>query len=153
MPTGIEGTLFELRLQGATYEDIAKAGGGIRATVAATRASIAPTPIAICIPRRSVPSHRAARPVYGLNTAPSTSAAPSHGAIAYSAKAGTSTLPTHSPWKSGGQIRDGTSQRRGRPIKRSARRPRPSEPASQRPWASSIGSTESAPKNGSVHGG
>ena len=30
---------FEMRLQGATYEDIAKAGGGIRATVAATRAA------------------------------------------------------------------------------------------------------------------
>ena len=28
---------FELRLQGASYEDIARAGGGIRATVAATR--------------------------------------------------------------------------------------------------------------------
>jgi imidazolonepropionase len=30
---------FELRLQGASYEAIAKAGGGIRATVAATRAA------------------------------------------------------------------------------------------------------------------
>ena len=30
---------FELRLQGATYEAIARAGGGIRATVAATRAA------------------------------------------------------------------------------------------------------------------
>lgn len=30
---------FELRLQGATYESIARAGGGIRSTVAATRAS------------------------------------------------------------------------------------------------------------------
>jgi len=30
---------FELRLQGASYEDIARAGGGIRATVAATRAA------------------------------------------------------------------------------------------------------------------
>ena len=30
---------FELRLQGATYEDIARAGGGIRSTVAATRAA------------------------------------------------------------------------------------------------------------------
>ena len=28
---------FELRLQGASYEDIARAGGGIRSTVAATR--------------------------------------------------------------------------------------------------------------------
>jgi imidazolonepropionase len=30
---------FELRLQGATYEDIARAGGGIRSTVSATRAA------------------------------------------------------------------------------------------------------------------
>ncbi len=30
---------FELRLKGATYEEIAKAGGGIRSTVAATRAA------------------------------------------------------------------------------------------------------------------
>jgi imidazolonepropionase len=30
---------FEMRLQGATYEDIAQAGGGIRSTVAATRAA------------------------------------------------------------------------------------------------------------------
>jgi len=30
---------FELRLQGATYEETARAGGGIRATVAATRAA------------------------------------------------------------------------------------------------------------------
>ncbi len=30
---------FELRLQGASYEDIAKAGGGIRSTVTATRAA------------------------------------------------------------------------------------------------------------------
>jgi imidazolonepropionase len=30
---------FEMRLQGASYEDIAKAGGGIRSTVSATRAA------------------------------------------------------------------------------------------------------------------
>jgi imidazolonepropionase len=30
---------FELRLQGASYEDVARAGGGIRSTVAATRAA------------------------------------------------------------------------------------------------------------------
>ena len=30
---------FELRLGGATYEEIARAGGGIRSTVAATRAA------------------------------------------------------------------------------------------------------------------
>lgn len=33
---------FELRLQGATYEDIARAGGGIRSTVAATRQASEP---------------------------------------------------------------------------------------------------------------
>ena len=32
---------FELRLQGASYEDIAKAGGGIASTVRATRAATA----------------------------------------------------------------------------------------------------------------
>ncbi len=32
---------FELRLEGASYEEIARAGGGIRATVAATRAATA----------------------------------------------------------------------------------------------------------------
>ena len=30
---------FELRLSGATYEQIARAGGGIRSTVKATRAA------------------------------------------------------------------------------------------------------------------
>ena len=30
---------FELRLEGASYEEIARAGGGIRSTVAATRAA------------------------------------------------------------------------------------------------------------------
>ena len=30
---------FELRLQGASYEEIARAGGGIRSTVALTRAA------------------------------------------------------------------------------------------------------------------
>ena len=30
---------FEMRLQGESYEDIARAGGGIRSTVAATRAA------------------------------------------------------------------------------------------------------------------
>lgn len=34
---GERSTEFELRLQGATYEEIARAGGGIRSTVAATR--------------------------------------------------------------------------------------------------------------------
>jgi imidazolonepropionase len=36
---GHRATEFELRLQGASYEDIARAGGGIRSTVAATRAA------------------------------------------------------------------------------------------------------------------
>lgn len=36
---GNRGREFELRLQGASYEEIARAGGGIRATVAATRAA------------------------------------------------------------------------------------------------------------------
>ena len=34
---GLRAHEFEMRLQGATYEDIARAGGGIRSTVAATR--------------------------------------------------------------------------------------------------------------------
>ena len=36
---GDRATEFEQRLQGATYEEIARAGGGIRSTVAATRAA------------------------------------------------------------------------------------------------------------------
>jgi imidazolonepropionase len=36
---GQRATEFEMRLQGASYEDIARAGGGIRSTVAATRAA------------------------------------------------------------------------------------------------------------------
>ena len=36
---GLRANEFELRLQGASYEDIARAGGGIRSTVAATRAA------------------------------------------------------------------------------------------------------------------
>ncbi len=39
---------FELRLAGASYEEIARAGGGIRSTVAATRAAseaLSPTPL------------------------------------------------------------------------------------------------------------
>ena len=36
---GLRAHEFELRLQGASYEDIAKAGGGIRSTVVATRAA------------------------------------------------------------------------------------------------------------------
>jgi imidazolonepropionase len=36
---GLRAREFELRLEGASYEDIANAGGGIRSTVAATRAA------------------------------------------------------------------------------------------------------------------
>ena len=42
---------FELRLQGATYEEIARAGGGIRSTVAATRAATEGELLALAIPR------------------------------------------------------------------------------------------------------
>jgi imidazolonepropionase len=42
---------FELRLQGASYEQIARAGGGIRATVAATRAADDATLLALALPR------------------------------------------------------------------------------------------------------
>jgi len=42
---------FELRLSGATYEDIARAGGGIRSTVAATRAASAEQLLAGALPR------------------------------------------------------------------------------------------------------
>ena len=42
---------FELRLQGATYEEIARAGGGIVSTVAATRAASEAELIATALPR------------------------------------------------------------------------------------------------------
>ncbi|MCK0511519.1 imidazolonepropionase [Aromatoleum buckelii] len=42
---------FELRLQGASYEEIARAGGGIRATVAATRAADEEALVAASRPR------------------------------------------------------------------------------------------------------
>jgi imidazolonepropionase len=42
---------FELRLQGATYEEISRAGGGIRATVAATRAASEDELLALALPR------------------------------------------------------------------------------------------------------
>ncbi len=42
---------FELRLQGVTYEEIARAGGGIRSTVAATRAATEDELLALAIPR------------------------------------------------------------------------------------------------------
>ncbi len=42
---------FELRLQGATYEEIARAGGGIRSTVSATRAASEDQLLALALPR------------------------------------------------------------------------------------------------------
>jgi imidazolonepropionase len=42
---------FELRLQGATYEEIARAGGGIRSTVVATRAASEDELLALALPR------------------------------------------------------------------------------------------------------
>jgi imidazolonepropionase len=42
---------FELRLQGASYEEIARAGGGIRSTVAATRAAGDDTLLALALER------------------------------------------------------------------------------------------------------
>jgi imidazolonepropionase len=42
---------FELRLQGTSYEDIARAGGGIRSTVAATRAAGEDALFAAALPR------------------------------------------------------------------------------------------------------
>ena len=42
---------FELRLGGATYEEIARAGGGIRSTVAATRAASEQALVESALPR------------------------------------------------------------------------------------------------------
>ena len=42
---------FELRLEGASYEDIARSGGGIRSTVAATRAASDDELFAAAVPR------------------------------------------------------------------------------------------------------
>jgi len=42
---------FELRLQGASYEEIARAGGGIRSTVEATRAASVDELVATALPR------------------------------------------------------------------------------------------------------
>ena len=42
---------FEMRLEGASYEEIARAGGGIRATVAATRAASEDELVAAALPR------------------------------------------------------------------------------------------------------
>ena len=42
---------FEMRLNGATYEEIARAGGGIRSTVSATRAASEEELLAVALPR------------------------------------------------------------------------------------------------------
>ena len=42
---------FEMRLGGATYEEIARAGGGIRSTIAATRAASEEELVASALPR------------------------------------------------------------------------------------------------------
>jgi imidazolonepropionase len=42
---------FEMRLAGATYEEIARAGGGIRSTIAATRAASEEELVAAALPR------------------------------------------------------------------------------------------------------
>jgi imidazolonepropionase len=42
---------FELRLQGATYEEVARAGGGILSTVRATRAASEDALLAAALPR------------------------------------------------------------------------------------------------------
>lgn len=48
---GNRATEFEMRLHGATYESIAKAGGGIRATVGATRAATEEELVQSALPR------------------------------------------------------------------------------------------------------
>ena len=42
---------FEMRLEGASYEEIARAGGGIVSTVSATRAADEATLLADALPR------------------------------------------------------------------------------------------------------
>jgi imidazolonepropionase len=64
---------FELRLGGATYEEIARAGGGIRSTVAATRASTEQALIESALPRLDALQTEGVTTVeiksgYGLNT-------------------------------------------------------------------------------------
>ena len=48
---GDRATEFEMRLEGASYEEIARAGGGILSTVAATRAADADALLALALPR------------------------------------------------------------------------------------------------------
>src|SRR6202158_3659039 len=64
---------FELRLQGASYEEIARAGGGIVSTVAATRASSEAELVASALPRLDALIAEGVTTVeiksgYGLNT-------------------------------------------------------------------------------------
>jgi imidazolonepropionase len=64
---------FELRLGGATYEEIARAGGGIRSTVAATRAATEQALIESALPRLDALQAEGVTTVeiksgYGLNT-------------------------------------------------------------------------------------
>ncbi len=64
---------FELRLQGASYEEIARAGGGIVSTVAATRASSEAELVASALPRLDALIGEGVTTVeiksgYGLNT-------------------------------------------------------------------------------------
>ena len=65
---------FELRLQGATYEEIARAGGGIISTVAATRAATETQLIASALPRLDALIREGVTTIeiksgYGLDTA------------------------------------------------------------------------------------
>src|SRR5215475_6085596 len=64
---------FELRLQGASYEDIARAGGGIVSTVAATRASSVAELVVSALPRLDALIGEGVTTIeiksgYGLNT-------------------------------------------------------------------------------------
>src|SRR3979411_1356204 len=58
---------FELRLKGASYEEIARAGGGIVSTVAATRASSEAELVALALPRLDAP-HAQGRTTPGVKT-------------------------------------------------------------------------------------
>jgi imidazolonepropionase len=64
---------FELRLRGATYEEIARAGGGIRSTVAATRAATEQALVESALPRLDALQAEGVTTIeiksgYGLNT-------------------------------------------------------------------------------------
>jgi imidazolonepropionase len=64
---------FELRLQGASYEEVARAGGGIMSTVRATRAADAAALLAAALPRADALIAEGVTPIeiksgYGLDT-------------------------------------------------------------------------------------